>query len=75
MRVGVIVAKHRHTIVERNRLRRRLRELVRVRLIPQSSAMDVVIRSLPAAYDATMAVLTIEIEEIRRKLNNWLEEK
>jgi len=37
--------------------------------------MDVVIRSLPAAYDATMAVLTVEIEEIRQKLNNWLEER
>lgn len=32
--VGVIVPKYKRTIVERNRLRRRLRELVRVRLLP-----------------------------------------
>ena len=32
--VGVIVPKYKRTIVERNRLRRRLRELVRLRLLP-----------------------------------------
>lgn len=33
-RVGCVVAKYSHTAVERNRLKRRLRELVRTRLLP-----------------------------------------
>ena len=68
VRLAVIVGKHRHTIVERNRLRRRLRELARVKLIPQQSGMDVVIRSLPNAYNATFAALMKEVDEIGRQL-------
>src|SRR5688500_17865769 len=33
-RVGIVVYKYNRTVVERNRLRRRLRELVRTRLLP-----------------------------------------
>lgn len=39
--VGVIVPKYKRTIVERNKLRRRLRELVRVRLLPVLERSDV----------------------------------
>jgi ribonuclease P protein component len=70
VRLAVIVGKHRHTIVERNRLRRRLRELARVRLIPFHSELDVVIRSLPTAYDASFSVLTDEIDQIGRQLGS-----
>ena len=68
VRLAVIVGKHRHTVVERNRLRRRLRELARIRLIPFHSELDVVIRSLPTAYDASFSALTDEIDEIGRQL-------
>jgi ribonuclease P protein component len=73
VRLAVIVGKHRHTVVERNRLRRRLRELARIRLIPFHSALDVVIRSLPAAYDASFSALTDEIDEIVRQLGEQTE--
>ena len=73
VRLAVIVGKHRHTIVERNRLRRRLRELARVRLIPFHSEIDVVIRSLPTAYDASFSVLTDEIDQIGRQLGGGKE--
>lgn len=73
VRLAVIVGKHRHTIVERNRLRRRLRELARVRLIPFYSEIDVVIRSLPTAYGASFSVLTREIDEIGRQLSEQKE--
>ena len=73
VRLAVIVGKHRHTIVERNRLRRRLRELARVRLIPFHSELDVVIRSLPTAYDASFSALTSEIDEIGRQLGEQAE--
>jgi ribonuclease P protein component len=73
VRLAVIVGKHRHTVVERNRLRRRLRELARTRLIPFYSELDVVIRTLPTAYDASFSVLTSEIEEIGRQLSEQAE--
>jgi ribonuclease P protein component len=73
VRLAVIVGKHRHTIVERNRLRRRLRELARVRLIPFHSDIDVVIRCLPTAYGASFSSLTDEIDQIGRQLSEHRE--
>ena len=73
VRLAVIVGKHRHTVVERNRLRRRLRELARVRLIPFHTELDVVIRSLPTAYEASFNALTNEIDEIGRQLSSQAE--
>lgn len=67
-RVAVIVGKHGHTIVERNRLRRRLRELTRTRILPGIPVLDMVIRSFSSAYDVTFNELRAEIEIIRSKL-------
>lgn len=63
-RVAVIVGKHGHTIVERNQLRRRLREMVRTRLIPVMGAADVVVRSLPSAYELSYVELLAEFEKV-----------
>jgi ribonuclease P protein component len=67
-RVAVIVAKHGHSIVERNRLRRRLRELARTRIIPVTDGVDLVIRSLASAYDASFEQLSMEVETVVTKL-------
>jgi ribonuclease P protein component len=67
-RVGVVVGKFGHTIVERNKLRRRLRELARTRLIPLTGATDIVVRSLPVGYQATFDDLKNEIDRIA----DWL---
>lgn len=67
-RVAVIVSKHGHTIVERNRLRRRLRELARTRIIPGAPAIDIIIRSLASAYAVTFQQLSDEIEKISLQL-------
>lgn len=67
-RAAVIVGKHGHTIVERNRLRRRLRELMRTRILPDIPVLDLVIRSFSSAYDATFNELRAEIESIRSNL-------
>ena len=69
MRLAVVVAKHGHTIVERNRLRRRLRELARVRMLPLHSKLDVVLRSLPKAYETAFDVLGREIDWISGELS------
>ena len=61
-RVGIVVPKYKHTIVERNKLRRRLRELVRTRVLPVVASSDILIRPLPHAYVAAFAVLAREID-------------
>jgi ribonuclease P protein component len=79
-RVGFVVAKYSHTAVERNRLKRRLRELVRTRLLPALRAgtasgeekdgregvasIDVVVRALPAAYGVSFAVLAEQVDRV-----------
>jgi ribonuclease P protein component len=63
-RAGIIVPKYKHTAVERNTLKRRLRELVRLRLLPALSAepaADVVLRAFPTAYAASFASLEREL--------------
>lgn len=67
-RIAVVVAKYGHTIVERNRLRRRLRELIRTLLIPHLSGMDLIIRALPSAYDVGFKELSQDVDRIRTQL-------
>ena len=63
-RVGFIVPKHRRSIVERNRLKRRLRELARTRLLPELAPVDVVVRARPEAYHASFDALAAEMERV-----------
>jgi len=72
-RVTVIVAKHGHTIVERNRLRRRLRELARTKVIPNLGSIDAVVRSLSSAYGASFDELTAEVVKIVQELSSETE--
>ena len=72
-RVAVIVAKHGHTIVERNRLRRRLRELARTKVIPRLDSVDVVVRALSSAYEASFDTLMVEAVKIAQELSSETE--
>lgn len=72
-RVGIIVPKHRRRIVDRNLLRRRLRELVRQEVLPAVGSWglpsrDLILRARPEAYDASFAELCLEIRR-------WLERR
>ena len=66
-RLGVVVPKHGQRIVERNRLKRRLREIGRRRVIPHLSSRgcegDVLIRATRSAYRASFPDLEREINE------------
>ena len=64
-RVGVVVAKYGHTIVERNRLRRQIRELARIRLIPSFTGIDLIIRALSSAYSSKFDELTRDVDQIK----------
>lgn len=60
-RLAVIVPRHQHTAVLRNKLRRRLREIGRRSVLPGlPEASDVAVRARPAAYDATFETLRRE---------------
>jgi ribonuclease P protein component len=63
-RVGVVVPKYRRNIVDRNRTKRRLRELARTRILPSVGSIDVLIRAKPEAYTATFEQLTVEVDAI-----------
>ena len=49
-RVGFVVPKHGKSSVERNLLKRRLRELTRTVILPGMPAIDMVIHARPSAY-------------------------
>ena len=64
----MVVPKYKRTGVERNRLKRRLREIARTRVLPglrasatDAAAVDVVVRALPPAYDAPFDRLREEL--------------
>lgn len=67
-RVGFIVPKHGQTSVARNRLKRRLRELVRVTVLPSLVPQDVVIRTLPGAYAQAWDALRRDVATIVGRL-------
>ncbi len=71
-RLVLVVPKHRHKIVERNRLKRRIRESARLELLPrcweQGVALDILIRARPQAYDADFGLLRNEIRELAEQL-------
>ena len=71
-RLGVVVPKHKRTIVERNRLKRRLRELGRTVLLPalgnRGAAADVLLRARPEAYTASFASLRDEVAALTEEL-------
>ena len=60
--------KQKRTSVERNRLKRRLRELSRTRLLPALPPVDLVIRTMPEAYGASFAELEAEIDTVLERL-------
>lgn len=64
-RVGLIVPKYKHDVVARNRLRRRLRELIRLELLPHLTKGDALIRAKSDAYGVSFASLRSEIGSIR----------
>jgi ribonuclease P protein component len=62
--VGFVVPRYKHTAVERNLLKRRLREIARTRLVPVLPPGDVVIKVLPHAYGAPFDALGRQLERV-----------
>ncbi len=68
----MIVPKHRHSIVERNRVKRRLREIGRTRVLPrleeQGLTLDVLVRARREAYDVGFRTLSDELQSMTEDL-------
>lgn len=66
-----MVPKHRRTAVARNRLKRRLREIGRTRVLPGLNAaglkLDLLVRARAEAY-------TAEFDDLRNELERVVEE-
>jgi ribonuclease P protein component len=72
-RVGIVVPLHKHSAVDRNRLKRRLRELVRAELLPslrQRPALDVAIRTRREAYAANLGSLRTDVLSIHARVTD-----
>jgi ribonuclease P protein component len=65
-RVGVVVPKYRRDIVDRNRVKRRLRELARTKMLPTIGSIDVLLRAKPEAYGASFEQLSMEVDAIAK---------
>ena len=68
VRVGFVVPRYKQSAVARNRLKRRLRELVRVEWLPALPPMDVVVRVIPPAYQRDFDALRAELLQARERL-------
>ena len=69
-RFGVVVPRYGQRIVDRNRLKRRLREIARRELLPRlrqsNRIVDVLVRTRPNAYEAGY-------DRLRDELVRWVE--
>ena len=65
--VGFVVSRAVGSAVDRNRAKRRLRHLMRVRLSHLPSGSHVVVRALPAARTASFATLGADLDESLRR--------
>jgi ribonuclease P protein component len=71
LRIGLVVPRFKHSAVARNQLKRRLRELARLEMLPTEVIGDVVIRIRPDAYEASFDVLAIDIRRAIDQLRRW----
>ncbi|HEX9282834.1 MAG TPA: ribonuclease P protein component [Gemmatimonadales bacterium] len=62
-RAGIIVPRYQFSAVARNRVRRRLREILRRHALASLPPVDLVVRAKRSAYAAAFAVLRAELTD------------
>ncbi|HKC48432.1 MAG TPA: ribonuclease P protein component [Gemmatimonadales bacterium] len=67
-RTGIVVPRFGETAVARNRLRRRVREILRRELLASLPAVDMVVRARRAAYTARFADLRAELADAAARI-------
>ena len=63
-RATCVVPKYGHGSVARNRLRRRLQELIRTRVLPRTEDRDWLVRARPPAYESSYDELARELRDL-----------
>ena len=67
-RFGLVIPKHRHRIVDRNLLKRRIREVGRVEILPrlrgEGLEIDVLVRARREAYTASFQEIREELLQV-----------
>lgn len=63
-RATCITPKYGHGSVERNRLRRRLRELIRDRLLTLDAPREYLVRARPSAYELGFAEMSAQLDTL-----------
>jgi ribonuclease P protein component len=71
-RVGFVIPRYKQTAVARNQLKRRLREIVRLEVLPTLAPCDLVIRVFPVAYTRDPATLQRELLHLLPRLQQEL---
>src|SRR3989475_4331657 len=67
-RTAIVVPRFQFTAVARNRLRRRVREILRRHALASLPAVDLVVRAKRVAYAAPFAVLRAELSGVVRRI-------
>jgi ribonuclease P protein component len=65
--VGFVVSRSIGSSVDRNRVKRRLRHLMRTRMADVPAGSRIVIRALPAAKDASSTILGDDLDQALRR--------
>ena len=68
LRTGIVVPRFQFTAVARNRLRRRVREILRRHALASLPPVDLVVRAKRVAYTAPFAVLRAELVDVVRRI-------
>lgn len=63
--------RYKQTAVLRNQVKRRLREIARIYLLPTGIHADIVLRIRPEAYTASFESLTREVQSTIGQLYRW----
>jgi ribonuclease P protein component len=66
------VPRYGHSAVDRNRVKRQLRELIRLDVLPVLPAMDIVLKAAPKGYDRSFDELRDEVRKMTRQLSAQL---
>lgn len=72
LRAGIVVPRYKHSAVDRNRLKRRLRELVRIHVLPLGFPLDLVIWAQRAGYEASFEQLQTEVESLVPRIGRFV---
>ena len=68
-RVGFVVPKYGRSAVNRNRIKRQLREIVRTSILAVLPPVDVVIKAYPSVYTAGFSTLADELLQVLSKVD------